>query len=142
MTVTFYPGQYIETQEHGTVLSFVEGCEEFEVNVSNTNAARLLEALGLPIVDADTEELSGQCDPSDLQARALIALAVLPEDPELPAYELRPAEQSAAVQALVGDGGARVWQGPRRAGYLQQRLTQLSELAGYCAAHDYLVYWA
>lgn len=141
MSVTFYPGRYVETELPGSVFSCaeMEGAEDIEVNVANANAVRVLDVLGLR--GPGSEELAGQCDAQDFHGRTLLALAILPEDEEMPAYQLQPGEQSDVVRALVGDG-ATVWQGSRRAGYLQDRLRQLAELAEFCARHGHLVLWA
>ena len=135
MSVTFYPGRYVEP-ERGAVFELIDGCEDWEINVSNANAYRVLDALGL-----SCDELTGECVAQDFLGRVLVALAIAPEDIELPAYRLQPSEQT-GILGVLGSGGVQVWQGPRRRGYLQERLRQLAELAEYCAQHDYFVLWA
>lgn len=91
------------------------------VNVSNANAIRLLEVLGLPC----TFDMLGDSEPADdFLGRVLMALAVNPADPGLPAIE----------EGNVIDCG-------RRPGYLEDRLGQLRDVAAWAAAHRKVVMW-
>ncbi|TLQ39474.1 hypothetical protein FEF34_38070 [Streptomyces marianii] len=117
-----------------------------EVNVSQRNAARLLELLGLrPGVSADsaahqaeapansveptnqrplTGDGAGDTTAEDFLGRVLVALALTPED-----------------EGIDGYWSGRTHMGGRRAGYLQQRLAELHALAQWCAARGRGVVW-
>ncbi|MFE6274111.1 hypothetical protein ACFVQ9_35580 [Streptomyces goshikiensis] len=91
-----------------------------EINLSNSNARRILDALGL-----DSENLSGSVTAEDFLGRCLIALALEPADAGIP-----PVQDGNAI-----DCG-------RPAGYLQTRLTELHTLASWCVAQGRAVSWA
>jgi hypothetical protein len=104
------------------------------LNVTSINARTLLRTLGLlpelgveavlvspdepPEFDFETSELVGVCDSSDLLARIDLALVLAPADAGVPWHE---------ITAGVIDCG-------RRPGYIQDRLTQLRDVALY--AHN------
>jgi len=130
MSVTFYPAQYVSDPQWGSVLDFVDVGEDIPVNLANANALRVLETLGLPpTCDEQSCDLVGESDPSAFLGRVLLAQGLAPYDEEMPAYQ------------LPGDG-ATVWQGARHAGYMQEKLRLLEELAAFCAAQGYIVAWA
>lgn len=99
-----------------------------EVNLANTNARMVLDALGLaPEPDG---EIVGTCTAQDFLGRVLVATAVAPEDPGMPATE-----QS-------GLGGARLVDCGRAPGYVQDRLDALREVAEWAASRDRSITWA
>ena len=103
---------------------------DVEVSVSNTNAALILEALGLLPDDVSFDDVCcGSMDAGDLLGRALMALALAPEDEGMPAYE------------MVGSGAPMIQCG-RHPGYLQDRLNQIQELARWCLRHRRDVEWS
>jgi hypothetical protein len=103
-----------------------------EVNMSNLNARGVLEALG--IVDV---EMVGEEDGEAFLGRVLLALAVAPADEGVPAHEL-----VAGVFVAVGEGGPTFVHCGRRAGYLQERLVQLEEVARWAISVGRPVTWA
>ncbi len=130
MSVTFYPAQYASDPQWGAVLDFVDVGEDIPVSLANANALRVLETLGLPpTCDEQSCDLVGESDPIAFLGRVLLAQGLAPYDEEMPAYQ------------LPGDG-ATVWQGARHAGYMQEKLRLLEELAAFCAAQGYIVAWA
>ena len=101
-----------------------------EVNVSNTNAAAILEALGLVGGDVEFSDVcSGVMDPAEFQGRVLTALAIAPADEGMPEYEM-------------SGSGARMIQCGRRPGYLQDRLAQLHDLAQWCVEQGRSIVWS
>ena len=94
--------------------------ESLELNVTNTNGAYLLGALGIP-VPAMTS--IGTVDPADFLGRVLLAIAVSPTDAGVPAHE-------------VPSRGARWIECGRREGYLHEKLTVLRSLAEWAVAND------
>ena len=93
-----------------------------EVNPSNANARRVLETLGL--YSDNDDELSGSCSAEDFLGRVLLAQAITPADPGIPAVQ----------------DGNNIDCG-RAAGYLQDTLAALRELADWCIANDRKVTW-
>lgn len=93
------------------------------VNISNVNAVTVLDTLG---VNIDGEELCGGLPAEDFLGRVLTALAIAPESPEIPSYAVSP--------NVIACG--------RPAGYLQDRLRGLHEVAEFALAHDRDVTWA
>ncbi|WP_394622365.1 hypothetical protein JNUCC0626_50380 (plasmid) [Lentzea sp. JNUCC 0626] len=101
----------------------IEDLERPEVNVSNLNAAHLLYALGYG-EPGELDELFGDATPEEFRGRVLTALALAPVDAGVPSYQ---------------DGN---WiEGGRRPAYLQDRLTELLDLADWCAQHARPVQW-
>lgn len=98
---------------------------ELDVNMSNSNAAMVAAALGFSL-DPDWV---GEMEARDFQGRVLLALAISPADEGMPSYE------------HVGPG-ARMIEGARRPGYLQERLGQLHELASWAVDHGALIWWS
>lgn len=103
--------------------------DDLDVNMSNSNAARVCESLGISL-DPDW---CGDMPADDFMGRVLMALALSPADEGMPSYE-----------HVTGPGTARMIEGARRPGYLQERLTQLHALASWAWANDRtaLVSWA
>lgn len=96
-----------------------------EVNLANSNAAEVLGLLGY-----DGEELYiGSADGEDLLGRLLLLEALLDESPAKPYQERR--EVGRATLIDVG----------RRAGYVNERIAQLADLASWAAANDRKVIW-
>jgi hypothetical protein len=135
MCVTFYPGR---ASADGWEIRLGGHARHHEVNLANTNAIRVIGVLGFPL--DDEEGCVGDATADDFLGRVLVALAVAPRDEAMPAYRLTQAEQSPVVRELCG--GAAVWQGPRREGYLQEKLIALETLARFCVEQNYAVLWA
>nr|WP_024126166.1 hypothetical protein [Streptomyces sp. FR1]AHE38784.1 Hypothetical protein pFRL3_7c [Streptomyces sp. FR1] len=93
-----------------------------KVNLANANACRVLGVLGLA---DELGDLTGRVAAEDFRDRCLIALALEPADAGVPA---------------VQDG--RIIDCGRPAGYLQDRLAELHDLAVWCAAQGRAVSWA
>lgn len=94
-------------------------------NVSNDSARHILPLLGL---DA-TGELAGALPAEDVLGRALMALAVAPADEGIPAHEVP------GTRATLVDCG-------RPAGYTEDRLRGIVEVAEWARDHDRQVQWA
>jgi hypothetical protein len=90
-----------------------------DLNVSNANAMHLLGLLGLPSEPDECGSLGGSTTAEDFLGRVLIAQAVSPADAGVP------------VTTEVGQGGATMIDMGRRAGYSEDRLTELRELADF-----------
>lgn len=144
MSVTFYPAHYREDTRFGVVLDQVEETtHNHSVTLANSNAVRVLETLGLMAAGEDEDsDLFGQCEAEDFLGRILLALAIAPHDEEIPAHQLRTNELTGVLRTIVGDGGAKVWTGTRRAGYLQDKLQKLADLVRFCQQHDHMIAWA
>ncbi|WP_082921137.1 MULTISPECIES: hypothetical protein [unclassified Rhodococcus (in: high G+C Gram-positive bacteria)] len=93
-----------------------------DLNVSNANAATLLDVLGF------SGECSGACSAEDFLGRVLTAEALSPQDAGVPAHQV-------GASPRVIDCG-------RRAGYIQERLEELRVIAEWARAHDRRVQWA
>ncbi|RLK54436.1 hypothetical protein [Actinokineospora cianjurensis] len=101
----------------------IEDLERPEVNVSNLHAAHLLHALGYGELGR-LGELFGDATPEEFRGRVLTALALAPVDMGVPSYQ---------------DGN---WnEGGRQPTYFQDRLTELLDLADWCAQHARSVQW-
>jgi len=100
------------------------GGDDLDVNMCNRNAAQVCDALGFSL-DPDW---CGEMEAKDFQGRVLLALAISPADEGMPSYE-------------HAGPGARMIEGARRPGYLQERLGQLHELAEWAIANDAVVSW-
>jgi hypothetical protein len=98
---------------------------ELDVNMSNSNAAMVAEALGFSLDPDWCGEMGG----ADFQGRVLLALAISPADEGMPSYE-------------HAGPGARMIEGARRPGYLQERLGQLHELASFAVETGVEVWWS
>ncbi|MFD9151689.1 hypothetical protein [Streptomyces diastaticus] len=117
------------------------------INVSNVNAVALLDALGLPSQSEapDCQDLEpfppkapdngmtipitvvdayGDLPAEEFLGRVLTALGLAPEDLGTPDIQF-----------------GRMYVGGRPAGFLQQRLRDLHELASWCATHERRVVW-
>lgn len=91
-----------------------------EVNVSNTNAAILLDVLGFP-----ADDLCGEVPADEFLHRVITTLVLAPDDVGIPTRQI-------SDRLIVGG---------RSAGYIQDRLTQLHDLAQWCIEHNRSVYW-
>jgi hypothetical protein len=96
-----------------------------EVNMANANAAEVLDLVGITGDDV----YAGSADAEDLLGKLLVAEALLAESPARP-YQ----EQREAGRATLVDVG-------RRAGYLNERIEQLADLASWAAANGRRVVW-
>jgi hypothetical protein len=97
------------------------------INMCNRNAALVCDALGIELAP----DWCGDMKAGDFQGRILLALAISPTDEGMPSYEHN-----------TEPGTARVIEGSRPAGYLQERLSQLRSLADWAVEHDTEVWWA
>lgn len=95
------------------------------INMSNDNAVGVLALLGIDTSD----ELAGDLSADDFLGRVLLAQAVKPADPGVPA-------------TVVSDGGMMALACGRRPGYQDERLAQLREIADWCRANDRAVCWS
>lgn len=97
-----------------------------QMNLANANAAELLTLLGF-----DGDELyAGVCDAGELLGRLLVTDALLEPSPER--SETVSKEPGRATLVDLG----------RPAGYLNDKVVRLSELARWAAANDAQVCWA
>ena len=94
-----------------------------EVQLSNNNARYLLETLGFT-----DEELYGKVSADDLLGRILMAIAVAPEDPGIPAHKL-----PSAGAVIINCG--------RPENYLQKKLEQLRNLVDFAKKHNSNISW-
>lgn len=100
------------------------------INLSNANAAFVLETLGLLAhYENGDVDLSGECSGEDFLGRVLVADALSPVDEGVPAYD-----------ASVADSGRFIECG-RRPSYLQSRLDSLREVAEFCRTYGREVTW-
>jgi hypothetical protein len=122
----------------GAAPVYAERCEELDV--CNANARFLLEALGFgspteeygddgSVLPGVYVELCGSTTPDDFLGRVLMALAVAPEDPGIPA------------QDVSSPGSARVVDFGRRAGYLQDRLANLLSIVTFAKERNLDICW-
>lgn len=102
------------------------GCEAFDVNVSNTNAAMIFERLGL---DWDPEDPSGSAEPADILARAMLG-------------NVGRDDSGIAMSAEKVPGGPTVIDCGLRAGYFADRLDGIAELAAEAQRRNLLIGWA
>ena len=100
---------------------------ELDVNMSNSNAARVSETLGFSL-DPDW---CGDMPAPDFKGRVLLALALAPTDEGMPSYE-----------HVTGPNSARFIEGARAPGYLQERLTELLALAEWAVSNGKEVWWS
>lgn len=87
-----------------------------EVNISNINAVRVLDALGVQVGEDFSERCCGNISAEDFLGRVLVAQALSGHDEGMPSFVL-PSE------------GALQIQGARPEGYLDEVLGELAELA-------------
>jgi hypothetical protein len=102
------------------------GCDDFDVNLSNANALDVLNRLGL---DADPEALYGDIDPDDLLSRAMVANVGLDDS------------GVASVEDVFGNG-ARMIDCGRRAGYFDDVMARLADLAVEAKRRNVLIGWS
>ena len=145
MSVSFYG--YNQTTQ-----SFSEA----EVNLSNLNASGLLDLLGIQVGEDFSERCCGSMSADDLLGRVLIAQAIMPADEGLPVYKMTGSDysgQSGLLGGLLsglaqaeaeGVSGPTIWSGGRSAGYFDERLAQVRELAEGVKAlgDDWVINWA
>lgn len=99
------------------------------LNVTGSNAVHLLGLLGLPTTFEDGS-INGSTDAEDFLGRVLIAQAVTPADAGVPAQE------------RTGRGGMTLIHMGRRAGYSEERLSTLRELADFAVDRGRTIQWA
>jgi len=120
MSVSFYVmGDDDPTDEYVLI-------SHHEVNMSNSNAYRVASTLG---IDLEEGGWAGEMDARDFLGRVLLALAVEPQDSGIPAHE-------------VPTGGPRWIDCGRREGYVQERLTNLHDLAQHAIKDGKPVLWS
>lgn len=137
MSVTFDAGtsSWNETFQ-ANVLSSTSP-EEIGVNMSNSNAHRVAQTLG---IDLDPD-WCGDMAAEDFLGRVLMALAISPADEGMPSHTLQPGDDAGVLFGTVREGGPTIIAGARRPGYLQERLAELHELALWAVANDAVVMW-
>lgn len=113
--------------------------ESPDIKLDFWSAVLVLNALGFGEDARDGGGLAGSLNAKDFLGRVLLALAVAPEDEGVPAHE-RDGLPELGIPA--GLGGLHIINFGRPAGYLQQRLRDLEELARWCLKHNRLVQWA
>lgn len=125
---TVHMAECEECRHYGCYTSTrVVGLEVPEVNMSNTNAMDLLRVLDLPATFEDG--LCGGATAEDFMGRVLVALAVEPEDTGVRSLETR------------GERGATMIDCGRPAGYVQDRLAGLRDVAAFAVEHGLEVTW-
>ena len=154
MSVTFTFGQFIEVDgravmHHGTshdhrtphdgcedfdfyrycdhVEAAVEacGCERFDVNLSNANAAAVLERLGVPAED----ELVGGMEADEFLGRAMVA-------------NVGRDDSGLATVRYAGGAGATIYDVGVRPGYFDSTTSRLIALATEAKARQLYVVWS
>jgi hypothetical protein len=112
--------------DHSDAAQEACGCQQWDVNVSNTNALAILTRLGYP---ADPEDPYGNADPDDLLGRAMTGNIGL-DDQGIPATV-----DAAPGRATVIECGVRP-------GYFTGRLDEIARLAAEAKTRGVLVGWA
>jgi hypothetical protein len=124
MSVSFTTARFVEHEEFGTILAHDADDLEIGVNLANTNAYAVLDRLGY-----DTEYgLIGEADPADFMARAMLA-NVGQDDSGI----------DTATTYLI-DGPVLTDCG-RRAGYFDDTMRRLCQLAEHARANDLMIAW-
>jgi hypothetical protein len=118
-----------------------------EVNVSNINAETVLDNLGIMVGEDFSERCAGSMSAADFKGRVLMALALVPVDEGMPAYQLTEAPESGAGSSLARLGlgaerGPQFFMGARPAGQAQTTLRQLLEVAEFATAAAREVVWS
>jgi len=124
MSVTFNAGTVTWNEDFQAVVHSATSPEEVEVNMSNGNAVDVSAALGIDL----EPDWCGSMPAEDFLGRVLVALAIAPADEGMPSYE-------------HAGPGARMIQGARPAGYLQDRLGQLHQLADWAVNNGAEIQW-
>lgn len=115
--------------------------ESPEANFSNINGAELLRRLGMEV------EPCGSVDAADLRGRILLAQALAGGDPGRPTVVtgrnggVTFVDHNGQVDAAVIEQG-RIFDCGRPAGYFDDRLNELSEIAEWAEQHDREVQWS
>lgn len=129
-------------------LFIVSAQESPEVNVSNVNAEEVLNNLGIMVGEDFSERCAGSMAAEDFKGRILVALALLPVDEGMPAYQLTEASEAGTAGSALAAWGLRAEKGPeffmgaRPAGYAQEVLTRLLEVAEFAEAGSRKVVWS
>jgi len=124
MSITFYAALEAEHAEYGTIIKMVDALDRFSVNASNSNAFRLLDRLGI-----ENPDYCGSMAAGDFLGRCMVANVGRPD------HGIEPVEFSS-------EGGATMIDCGLRAGYFEERIEQLADLATAAAALGCLVAWA
>lgn len=125
MSVTFTAATSTYSPEFGAnVISDIPAADDLSVNMSNSNAFRVCQTLG---IDLEEEGWCGSLPAEDFLGRVLLALAIEPVDAGRPATV--DAEPGRATFIDCG----------RPEGYAQERLGQLRELADWAVANGALI---
>lgn len=98
-----------------------------ELNMSETNAHKVLEALSL--------EPAGELSAESFTGLVLFALAVLPKDEGLPSYD------DSSYDAAGERVGAQFIVCGRREGYIQEKLEELRTIGNWAIENKTTVYW-
>jgi len=115
------------TCDHADAATAACGCEKYDINVSNTNAAALLERLGYPCDAGD--ELCGQADPGEILGRAMTG-NVGRDDQGTPVLVYRQPGHATFIDCGVP------------AGYFTDRMSAITDLAVEARNRGLLVVWA
>lgn len=121
MSITFAPLQ--PETIGGEILMVQNGAHPTAVNVSNTNVSHLLETLGL-----DPMQKDGCIPGDDMLGRVLTAIATTDGD--------------TGVEPNAEDSNGRVIDCGRRAGYTEDRLAELRDLAQFAYDNSAWVGWS
>ena len=111
MSITFF----IEGQPEGT--------DHLEINVSNTNGYAMLDRLGIEL------DYSGAVEADTMLGASLLALGVNTND------------DGVASTTDIGSGGATIIEGGLRAGYWEEKLSRMADLATAAKFWDRKVVW-
>ena len=97
-----------------------------ELNVSNGNAALLLESLGI----TGEDRLGGSMPAGEFSGRVLLAQAIAPPDEGMPTHDMP-----------ASPGGLTIVYGGRPIGYLHKKLVELQQIAAWATEHETTVSW-
>lgn len=120
MSVTVFPATY------GT--PHFDVADQPERNMSNGNAARVFDVLG---IDLDADGWCGSSSADDLLGRVLLAQAIAPSDAGRP-----------ATQERHHDGGALFIDCGRAPGYVDEALVDLRAVCEWAKARGVAVSWS
>jgi hypothetical protein len=126
MSITFLAATTTQHPEWGTVLAPVRTADHLSVNVSNGNAALILERLGYP---CGGDELWGEAAGDELLGRVMVA-NVGRDDTGVAATEDRGAGGAVLVDCGVRDG------------YFTDVMDRLAALGTHAADNGWMVSWA
>lgn len=125
MSVTFVAATTTQHPEWGAVIAPVRSADHLSVNVSNGNAALILERLGYP---CSVDELWGEADGAELLGRVMVAN--VGRDDTGVAFT----EDRGARGAVLTDCGVRP-------GYFDDVMGKLAALGTHAADNGWMVSW-